>query len=79
MVIYDNQTNTCEIYEIKHSLEAVPFQYRHLINEDKIELTEKRFGKITKKCVLYRGETMQSENDVLYKNVEEYLNELVVN
>lgn len=79
MVIYDNQTNTCEIYEIKHSLEAVPFQYRHLINEDKIELTEKRFGKITKKCVLYRGETMQSENDVMYKNVEEYLNELVVN
>lgn len=77
MVIYDNQTNTCEIYEIKHSLEAVPFQYRHLINEDKIELTEKRFGKITKKCVLYRGETMQSENDVMYKNVEEYLNELV--
>ena len=79
MVIYDNQTNTCEIYEIKHSLEAVPFQYRHLINEDKISLTEKRFGKITKKCVLYRGETMQSENDVMYKNVEEYLNELVVN
>ena len=79
MVIYDNQTNTCEIYEIKHSLEAVPFQYRHLINEDKIALTEKRFGKITKKCVLYRGKTMQSENDVLYKNVEEYLNELVVN
>lgn len=77
MVIYDKQTNTCEIYEIKHSLEAVPFQYRHLINEDKIELTEKRFGKITKKCVLYRGETMQSENDVMYKNVEEYLNELV--
>ena len=77
MVIYDNQTNTCEIYEIKHSLEAVPLQYRHLINEDKIALTEKRFGKITKKCVLYRGETMQSENDVMYKNVEEYLNELV--
>lgn len=79
MVIYDNLTNTCEIYEIKHSLEAVPFQYRYLINEDKIALTEKRFGKITKKCVLYRGETMQSENDVMYKNVEEYLNELVVN
>ena len=79
MVIYDKQTNTCEIYEIKHSLEAVPFQYRHLINEDKIALTEKRFGKITKKCVLYRGETMQSENDVMYKNLEEYLNELVVN
>ena len=46
-------------------------------NEDKIALTEKRFGTITKKCVLYRGKTMQSENDVMYKNVEEYLNELV--
>lgn len=76
MVIYDNQSNTCEIYEIKHSEEAVPFQYRYLINEDKIALTEERFGKITKKCVLYRGATMQSESDVLYKNVEEYLNEL---
>ncbi|MCR5400649.1 MAG: ATP-binding protein, partial [Treponema sp.] len=76
MVIYDNQTNTCEIYEIKHSEEPVPYQYRHLVNEDKIALTEKRFGKITKKCVLYRGITMESENDVLYKNVEEYLDEL---
>lgn len=77
MVIYDNQTNTCEIYEIKHSAESDAHQCRHLVNEDKIALTEKRFGKITKKCVLYRGETMQSENHVLYKNVEEYLNELV--
>lgn len=76
MVIYDSQTNTCEIYEIKHSSEADVHQYRHLRNEDKIALTEKRFGRITKKCVLYRGATMQSENDVLYKNVEEYLNEL---
>lgn len=76
MVIYDNQTNTCEIYEIKHSDEPVPYQYRHLINEDKIALTEKRFGKITKKCVLYRGETMETESDVVYENVEEYLNDL---
>lgn len=76
MVIYDNQTNTCEIYEIKHSAEFDVHQYRQLINKDKIALTEKRFGKITKKCVLYRGTTMETENDVLYKNVEEYLNEL---
>ncbi|MCR4715278.1 MAG: AAA family ATPase [Treponemataceae bacterium] len=76
MLIYDNQSNTCEIYEIKHSLEAVPYQYRHLINEDKTALTENRFGRITRKCVLYRGETMESESDVQYKNVEEYLNEL---
>ncbi len=76
MVIYDSPTNTCEIYGIKHSAEAVTHQYRHLINDEKIALTEKHFGKITRKCVLYRGETMESANGVLYKNVEEYLNEL---
>ena len=76
MVIYDTRKNTCEIYEIKHSSESDVHQYRHLINEEKIALTEKRFGKITKKCVLYRGPTMETENNVLYKNVEEYLNEL---
>ena len=76
MVIYNSETNTCEIYEIKHSAEFDAHQYRHLINDEKVALTEKRFGKITKKCVLYRGNTMTTDDGVEYKNVEEYLNEL---
>ncbi len=47
MVIYNSETNTCEIYEIKHSAEFDAHQYRHLINDEKIALTEKRFGRIT--------------------------------
>lgn len=76
MVVYDKQTNTCQAYEVKHSLEYVPQQAKNLINEEKSELTEQRFGKITRKCVLYRGKTLTDENGIEYKNVEEYLCEL---
>ena len=51
-------------------------QYRHLINEDFVAATEKKFGKITKRCVLYKDETIIEENGVKYKNVEDYLCEL---
>ena len=53
----DAKTNTCEAYEIKHTTEPFPNQYRHLVNEDFVQATEKRFGQITKRCVLYRGKT----------------------
>lgn len=76
MLVYDANTNTCEAYEIKHTTEPFPNQYRHLINEDFVQATEKRFGQITKRCVLYRGKTYTEENGIEYKNVEEYLCEL---
>lgn len=76
MLIWNSESNTCEIYEIKHSVERVPFQYRHLINEEKNEITEQRFGKITKRCVLYKGENFIEENGIEYRNVEEYLKSL---
>ncbi|MCD8120365.1 MAG: AAA family ATPase [Lachnospiraceae bacterium] len=72
MVIADPAAATCRIYEIKHSAEAVPFQYRHLVDEKKCRQTEHRFGPITGKYVIYRGEPMVLEG-VEYLNVEEYL------
>ena len=72
MVIFDPQTITCEIYEVKHSEEIHPNQYRFLIEEEKLEQTEFRYGNITKRCVIYSGESC-IENDIEYKNVEEYL------
>ena len=51
----------------------MPAQYRHLLDEEKCRLTERRFGQITERTVLYRGEDMQLENGVKYQNVEEYL------
>jgi len=72
MVILDPEKITCEIFEIKHSAEAIKDQYRHLVDEKKCADTEFRYGKITRKCVLYRGPS-QIINEIEYKNVEEYL------
>ena len=72
MVVADPKALTCEIFEIKYSQEVVPAQYRHLTDEEKCAQTEHRYGKITDRTVIYRGETTESEN-VRYVNVEEYL------
>ena len=75
MVIHDPEAVTCEVFEIKHSKEAVPQQYRHLIDEKKCKDTEFRYGTIVRKCVIYRGETT-CDGTMEYVNVEEYLNNL---
>ena len=75
MVVADAETLTCEIFEIKHSKEVIPAQYRHLTDEEKCAQTEHRYGTITARTVIYRGETTES-NNVKYLNVEEYLNQL---
>lgn len=72
MVIHDPESLTCEIYEVKYSKEVVPQQYRHLVDSDKVAETEHRFGQITGRYVIYRGEPIESEG-VQYLNVEEYL------
>ena len=73
MVIQDKAKKQCEIFEIKHSKQMVSTQYRHINNEEKIVLTEAQFGKVVRRCVLYRGESQVLENGVEYKNVEEFL------
>lgn len=73
MAIYDSKENTCECYEIKHSDQIVPAQTKYLDDEEMLHQTSKRFGNISKRCVLYRGEDMILENGIEYQNVEEYL------
>ncbi len=72
MVISDEENATCKIYEIKHSAVRTPEQYKHLMDAKKCSDTEFRYGKITQKVVLYRGETCKV-GDIDYINVEEYL------
>ncbi|MBQ4156617.1 MAG: ATP-binding protein [Clostridia bacterium] len=72
MVVFDPEAASCSIYEVKHSAEAVEAQYRHLVDEEKCTTTEFRYGPITGKYVIYRGET-QDINGIHYLNVEEYL------
>ena len=73
MVVYDKQEHCCDIYEIKHSDKMVYDQTRHLTDEEKIALTERRFGEIKGRYVLYRGETAENEMGILYRNVSDYL------
>ena len=75
MVVFDPNAGSCQIFEIKHSEEAAPQQYRHLIDEEKCAQTEHRYGPITGKFVLYRGESQVVEG-IQYRNVEEYLRSL---
>lgn len=75
MVVFDPEAGSCQIFEIKHSEEAVSQQYRHLVNEEKCAQTEHRYGSITGKFVLYRGEN-QVVDRIQYQNVEEYLRNL---
>ena len=72
MVVFDPTTANCEIFEIKHSTEVVPAQYRHLADPQKCAETEHRFGPIMAKTVLYRGEP-QTVDGIRYENVEAYL------
>ncbi len=77
MVIFDPEEGNCAIYEIKHSSQMVPAQCRHLLDEQKLKDTEFRYGPITGKYVIYRGETGRF-GDVEYLNVEEYLKDLLL-
>jgi hypothetical protein len=72
MVILDKKTHIVDLYEIKYNDEVYEEQYKHLEDEEKNKLVERYFGKINKRCVLYRGKTKKVKN-IQYLNVEEYL------
>ncbi len=76
MVIYNNRNNTCAIYEIKHSDKRAPEQYRHLTNEEMLNLTTPMFGTLLGKFVLYLGEDIDTEEGVAYRNAETFLKTL---
>ena len=76
MVIFSDKTNSCECYEIKHSDQIVEHQTKYLTDEECLKTTEWRFGPITKRCVIYRGEDAVLENGIVYRNVEDYLKAL---
>jgi len=78
MVIFDEDTNSCECYEIKHSDQIVEHQTKYLTDETCLKEAARRFGPITKRCVIYRGPSTILENGIIYKRVEDYLKELQI-
>ena len=74
MVVYDKITHSCEIYEVKHSNQTNPMQYRYLLDSEKCTATEHRFGPIVKRAVIYTGLSQRLDCGVEYLNVNGYLN-----
>lgn len=72
MVVFDPATISCRLYEIKHSRERAPEQYRHLLDEEKCSIARQLYGTIEEKYVIYRGEEA-FEQDIHYLNAESYL------
>lgn len=79
LVIKDKEAYTVELFEIKHSSEIVPSQYKHMIDPAKMKYFEKRGLEVSGRTVLYMGKTQGQEIEgVKYKNISEYLDELKV-
>ena len=72
MVCFDPYSVSCSIFEIKHSSERVPAQYRHLADAAKLAETAHQYGEIQGKYVIYNGADISME-DIQYLNAEEYL------
>ena len=73
MVVRNLDTRTCELFEVKHSRERADEQFRHLVDADLVSRTEKAFGKVSSRIVLYRGADFDHPDGVAYRNVETYL------
>lgn len=73
MLIYDRQENCCAAFEVKHSSQAVSEQARHLQDEEKCALTQRRFGDLVGKYALYLGKDLDAGNGIIFRNAEKFL------
>ncbi|MCD8294303.1 MAG: AAA family ATPase [Clostridia bacterium] len=72
LVIADPRELTCKVYVIKHSEKTTQKQTRYLVDDEKLAQTEKRFGKITERGVIYRGKSGYI-GSIRYWNAEDWL------
>lgn len=73
MLVYDKQQNCCWGFEIKHSSQTNPAQYKNLTNEKFKDAVNYMYGNIERLCVLYNGESFLNENDILYLNLSDFV------
>lgn len=65
MIIYDKSSNTCKLYEIKYNDRIDDNQFRFLVDKDKYELIESKYGIIVGKYVLYRGQNKKLRTSII--------------
>lgn len=76
MVVYDRHENCCAAFEVKHSSQAVLEQARHLRDMEKCALTQRRFGELVGRYVIYLGEDLDAGDGIVYRNAERFLETL---
>lgn len=76
MVIFDKETLTCEVYEIKYSNEIVGNKTKHLNDLDKCLKAKYHFKKTTKEKFVYRENSIEVD-EISHINVEENLKKLL--
>lgn len=76
MVVCDKNANCCTLFEVMHSRQREPEQYRQLVNEELVRKIAAHFGPLKGRYVLYRGEDFACDHGVQYWNVESYLKSL---
>jgi len=79
MVVCDNASRRCRLFEVKHSGELAAPQYRHLAAPEKLRLVQDRFGEVVERTVLYRGEDIDLDGGIHYRNVNAYLKSIANN
>lgn len=72
MLIYDNVTDEHWDFEIKYNKSVYLEQCKHLLNTDFLDRINKDYGTRAQACVLYRGETRQTELGIIYFNITEF-------
>ena len=74
MVVRDERRRTCRLFEIKHALERNDLQTRHLRDGRKLAETERLYGPVEGRTVLYRGADADLPDGIRYRNVNSFLN-----
>ena len=72
MVIYDEVSDTCDVFEVDYSPTRYPVQRRFLLDDACATACERVVAPIGKRVVLYRGEP-GFEDGISYVNVTNYL------
>lgn len=64
MVVFDRKSNTCYLYEVKHSDKIVNRQARYLLDETRFSLLSHCFGAVKGRYVIYRRDA-KTVGDIL--------------
>lgn len=76
LLIFDKRQKAYYGFEVKHSMETHPDQYKTLENQEIAEVLNYQYGKRENVAVLYRGPSGLTEDNRVYLNITDFLKSL---